>query len=141
MLPDLASIHIAGAGPGAVDLDFWNDVYGFSYRPVRDLLLEASLKDAHVAPVHPCHVLTAPCCLRSFDLATMSAADTEFSTEFVLEAASSVSGSPLVSLAQTTPPATLCKGALVQVSVSWHSAAHKFIKIWRLHCARVLHSV
>ncbi len=92
VLPDLASIHMAGAGAGALDLEFWNDVYGFSYRPVQNLLLEASLKDAIVAPVDARHLLTAPCCLRSFDMATMSAADTEFSTEFVLKAAPSVSG-------------------------------------------------
>ena len=32
MLPDIATMYAAGAGPGALDLDFWRDVYGFSYR-------------------------------------------------------------------------------------------------------------
>ncbi len=32
MLPDRATMYIAGAGPGALDLEFWRDVYGFSYR-------------------------------------------------------------------------------------------------------------
>ena len=31
-MPDLASMHAAGAGSGALDLDFWTDVYGFSFR-------------------------------------------------------------------------------------------------------------
>ena len=32
VLPDIATMFVAGAGPGALDLDFWSDVYGFSYR-------------------------------------------------------------------------------------------------------------
>ena len=32
MLPDRATMYVAGAGPGALDLGFWQDVYGFSYR-------------------------------------------------------------------------------------------------------------
>ncbi len=91
MLPDLASIHMAAAGAGALDLDFWDNVYGFAYRPVKSLLLDASLKDAIVAQVDARHLVTAPCCLRSFDLATVSAADADFTTDFVLEAAASVS--------------------------------------------------
>ncbi len=31
-MPDVASMYVAGAGAGAMDLDFWADVYGFSYR-------------------------------------------------------------------------------------------------------------
>ncbi len=36
MLPDRATMYIAGAGPGALDLGFWKDVYGFSYRCFSD---------------------------------------------------------------------------------------------------------
>ena len=32
VLPDLAAMHVAGAGCGALDLDFWTDVHGFSFR-------------------------------------------------------------------------------------------------------------
>ena len=32
MLPDRATMYIAGAGQGALDIDFWQNVYGFSYR-------------------------------------------------------------------------------------------------------------
>jgi hypothetical protein len=90
MLPDVASIHMAGASAAALDLDFWDKVYGFSYRPVHTLLLEDSLKTAHVAPVDARHLVTAPCCVRTFDLAAMRAADADFSTDFVLEASPSV---------------------------------------------------
>lgn len=92
----MASIHMAAAGAGALDLDFWDDVYGFAYRPVKTLLLEASLKDAIVAQVDARHLVTAPCCLRFFDLATVSAADTDFTTEFALEAAGSVRVEPFL---------------------------------------------
>lgn len=42
VLPDIASMYVAGAGPGALDLDFWNDVYGFSYRYSRPVLSATS---------------------------------------------------------------------------------------------------
>ena len=32
MLPDVATMFVAGTGAGVMDLDFWADVYGFSYR-------------------------------------------------------------------------------------------------------------
>ena len=38
VLPDLAAMHVAGAGCGALDLDFWTDVHGFSFR-FSDLLI------------------------------------------------------------------------------------------------------
>lgn len=89
-MPDIATIHMAAAGANAVDLDFWDDVYGFSYRPIRERLQEQALKDAFVAPVDAAHMLTDASTVRVLDLAIMRPADVEFSTAFALEASSSV---------------------------------------------------
>ena len=53
MLPDRASVWVAGAGPGAAGLDFWDDVYGFSMAPVAATIREDSLRKAIVTVV-PC---------------------------------------------------------------------------------------
>ncbi|CAL8467117.1 g6653 [Coccomyxa elongata] len=126
MLPDLASIYMAAAGAGALDLDFWDNVYDFVYRPVKSLLLDASLKDAIVAQVDARHLVTAPCCLRSFDLATMSAADADFTTDFVLEAAASETGPAaechaLVLWFDTEFSGRFCKEQPAVLSTSPHS--------------------
>ncbi len=118
-MPDLASIHMAAASAGALDLDFWDDVYGFAYRPVKTLLLEASLKDAIVAQVDARHLVTAPCCLRSFDLASVNAADADFTTDFVLEAAASVR-------ALTLPPLLVWSVLVTSdpCTMAWNSCFH-----------------
>ncbi len=56
-MPDLAAIHVAGAGCGALDLDFWTDVRGFSFRfsvlppPLRDLSADVSILGNVMRPV------------------------------------------------------------------------------------------
>lgn len=38
MLPDLATLYVAGGGPGAGGLAFWSDVYGFDMSPISSAL-------------------------------------------------------------------------------------------------------
>ena len=35
MLPDRVTVHLAGVSEAALDLRFWDDVYGFAMQPVR----------------------------------------------------------------------------------------------------------
>ena len=35
MMPDRVTLHLAGAGPAALDLDFWDSVHGLDMSPVR----------------------------------------------------------------------------------------------------------
>ncbi|CAL5225398.1 g8207 [Coccomyxa viridis] len=92
VLPDRATMYIAGAGPGALDLEFWRDVYGFSYRPVQAQLLRDGLKTAHVTPVSADDIVTAACELQSFDLTSMTPQDAEFNAHFTLQAPASATG-------------------------------------------------
>lgn len=41
ILPDQASIYVAGGGPAAGGLSFWDEVYGFSMAPVKGTLQAA----------------------------------------------------------------------------------------------------
>lgn len=90
MLPDRASLWVAGAAPPSPDLHFWEDVYGFCMRPVRQVIEAERLKHLAVAPVPGEHIITGSQQLQHFDLLTMSAQDTEFSTDFRVEATSQV---------------------------------------------------
>lgn len=36
VLPDTATIYVAGGAAGATGLCFWDDVYGFSMAPVKE---------------------------------------------------------------------------------------------------------
>jgi protein arginine N-methyltransferase 3 len=41
ILPDVAEMYVAAAGGGALGLNFWDQVYGFSMGPVREAAREA----------------------------------------------------------------------------------------------------
>ena len=46
ILPDTATIFVAAASRAALDISFWDDVYGFSYKPVQDEMLEHAFTHA-----------------------------------------------------------------------------------------------
>ena len=50
ILPDRVTVHLAGASEAALDLQYWDQVYGFSMRPVRS---------AATSTVTPCIKLPA----------------------------------------------------------------------------------
>ena len=90
MLPDVATLYIAAAGPAALDTGFWSDVYGFSMEPIAAAAREYSLSDALVVQVAAGAVLTEPAVVRRFDLPTMHNSKTDFSTDFELAAKAEV---------------------------------------------------
>lgn len=91
MLPDVATLFIAGATQGALDTGFWQDVYGFSMRPVADSIVRSQQGKAVVTDVPASSLLTQTVALRSFDLCTMRPEDADFSAEFELPLLESVS--------------------------------------------------
>ncbi|GIL79699.1 hypothetical protein Vretimale_12350, partial [Volvox reticuliferus] len=86
MLPDRASIFIAGASSAAGGLGFWSDVYGFSMSPVAEAIAEAGKGQAVVLEVRPEHILTDTACVKELDLCTMRPEDQDFTAEFRLQA-------------------------------------------------------
>ena len=67
ILPDIASIHLAAAGPGATGLSFWQKVYGFDYSLVQQQLLEDAHKHALVKGVSQQDLLSSSCCVCQLD--------------------------------------------------------------------------
>ena len=87
VLPDIATIHVAGFGRNATSLPFWDDVYGFEMPTVQEKLMSDAVKQAVVCPVKGEHVVTTSALVQSLDCATMTVADTEFSSaEYMLTA-------------------------------------------------------
>ena len=83
VLPDVATVRVAGFGRLATSLPFWDDVYGFEMPDVQEKLTREAVKSAMVQPVKGEHVVTESATVRTLDLATMTVADTEFSSEEV----------------------------------------------------------
>ncbi|KAF6259626.1 S-adenosyl-L-methionine-dependent methyltransferase [Scenedesmus sp. NREL 46B-D3] len=90
LLPDLASISVAGASRGAFGTGFWQDVYGFSMQPIADELAAAAAREAQVVvrPVEPDCLTTPALQVHAMDLATMSPAQQDFTAHFTLSATS-----------------------------------------------------
>lgn len=84
VLPDVATVHVAGFGRLATSLPFWDDVYGFEMPDVQEKLTREAVKSAMVQPVKGEHVVTESATVRTLDLSTMTVADTEFSSEEVI---------------------------------------------------------
>ena len=84
VLPDVATIHVAGFSRNATSQPFWDDVYGFEMPAVQADLAEEAAKLAVVHGVKGAHVCTTDGLVKSLDLATMTVLDTEFSSEEVL---------------------------------------------------------
>ena len=90
LLPDVASMFIAAAGPGALDIAFWDSVYGFSMTPIGDSVRQGCQGKAVVTAVAGQDLLTDAVRVQRFDLATMAAADADFHTDFHLRARTQV---------------------------------------------------
>lgn len=90
VLPDIASISIAGGSAGATGLNFWADVYGFDMAPVAESIRSASLRKALVLDVPAGALVTAAQTVHSMDLCTMAPNDQDFSADFSLDASPSL---------------------------------------------------
>ncbi len=89
VLPDIATIHIAGFGRNATSLPFWDDVYGLEMPIVQGNLMGDAVKTAIVAPVKGEHVVTDSQEVKRLDLSTVTVNELDFTAaEVVLTARS-----------------------------------------------------
>ena len=82
VLPDIATIHIAGFDREATSFRFWDNVYDFKMPEISKQLLEGAMKTAVVTHVDGACVTTESAQVCELDLASCSIADTEFTAEF-----------------------------------------------------------
>eukprot|EP00877_Chromochloris_zofingiensis_P001551 jgi/Chrzof1/11397/Cz05g35070.t1 len=63
-------------------IDFWDNVYGFNMRVIKELAMTEPLVDT----VDPEQIASSPCLLRKFDIRTMTKDDATFTAPFSLKA-------------------------------------------------------
>ncbi|KAK7271496.1 hypothetical protein RJT34_27447 [Clitoria ternatea] len=91
ILPDTATIHVAGFGKGATSLPFWENVYDFDMSCIgKELVIDAA-RIPIVDVVDSQDLVTSSAILQSFDLATMKPNDVDFTSTASLELKSSAS--------------------------------------------------
>lgn len=85
VLPDVASLHVAGAGPQAGKDWFWKDVYGFKMSSMRNRARAGALHRASVEVVNPAHLITDACAFHTIDVALEEKDKLEFSAPFQIK--------------------------------------------------------
>ncbi|CAH8361950.1 unnamed protein product [Eruca vesicaria subsp. sativa] len=85
ILPDTATMFVAGFGKGATSLPFWEDVYGFDMSSIGKEVLEDTARIPIVDVIEDRHLVTGPVLLKAFDLATMKPDEVDFTATATLE--------------------------------------------------------
>ncbi|CAG7882416.1 unnamed protein product [Brassica rapa] len=85
ILPDTATMFVAGFGKGATSLPFWEDVYGFDMSSIGKEILEDTTRIPVVDVIEGRDLVTGPALLKAFDLATMKPDEVDFTETATLE--------------------------------------------------------
>ncbi|KAL5708436.1 type I protein arginine methyltransferase [Ranunculus cassubicifolius] len=85
MLPDTATIFVAGFGKGGTSIPFWEDVYGFNMSCIGKEVVEDSAQLPIVDVVDSRDLMTNAVLLQNFDLMTVKPNELDFTTSFELE--------------------------------------------------------
>ncbi|CAD7700068.1 unnamed protein product [Ostreobium quekettii] len=84
LLPDRASLFLAGTTKEGTGLDFWEDVYGFDMSAVADDIRQKARGKVMQEQAKADSIMTESVKIMDFDLMTMSISDVEFTTDFRL---------------------------------------------------------
>uniref|UniRef100_A0A7N0UBP2 C2H2-type domain-containing protein n=1 Tax=Kalanchoe fedtschenkoi TaxID=63787 RepID=A0A7N0UBP2_KALFE len=85
VLPDTATMFVAGFGKGATSIPFWDNVYGFNMSCVGTEVVEHASKNPIVDVVDSEDIVTNSVVLKAFDLATVTPEELDFTTSVALE--------------------------------------------------------
>ncbi|PON98744.1 Protein arginine N-methyltransferase [Trema orientale] len=85
ILPDTATIIVAGFGKGGTSLPFWDNIYGFNMSSVGKELVENAAQMPIVDIIEGHDIVTSSAILKSFDLVTMRPDEVDFTASVELE--------------------------------------------------------
>lgn len=85
VLPDVASLHVAGAGAEAGKDWFWNEVYGFKMSTMANRARLDALHRASVEVVNPAYLVTDDCAFHTIDVALDPKDRLEFNAPFFIK--------------------------------------------------------
>nr|XP_043624444.1 probable protein arginine N-methyltransferase 3 [Erigeron canadensis] len=89
MLPDTATMFVAGFGKGATSIPFWENVYGFNMSSIGNELVGDAAHFPIVDVVDANNLVTGTALLQAFDLVTMKHDEVDFTACVQLERKSS----------------------------------------------------
>ncbi|KAK9123271.1 hypothetical protein Sjap_012873 [Stephania japonica] len=85
ILPDTATIFVAGFGKGGTSIPFWEDVYGFDMSCIGKEVVEDAAQVPIVDVIDSQHIVTNTATLQTFDLLTMKSEEMDFTARCELE--------------------------------------------------------
>lgn len=85
ILPDTATIFVAGFGRGGTSIPFWENVYGFNMSCVGKELVEDAAQTPIVDIVDSHDIVTDAAVLQTFDLVTMKPEEMDFTASIRLQ--------------------------------------------------------
>ncbi|KAF4388974.1 hypothetical protein F8388_026703 [Cannabis sativa] len=85
ILPDTATIIVAGFGKGGTSIPFWENVYGFNMSCVGKELVEGAAQMPIVDVIEGDDLVTNAAVLKTFDLVTMKPDEVDFTASVELE--------------------------------------------------------
>ncbi|KAG0497008.1 hypothetical protein HPP92_001699 [Vanilla planifolia] len=80
ILPDTATIFVAGFGRGGTSLPFWENVYGFNMSCIGKEVMNDIARSAIVDVINGEDIVTESSVLQTFDLATMKPDEVDFTS-------------------------------------------------------------
>lgn len=101
ILPDTATMFVAGFGKGGTSVPFWENVYGFNMSCIGNELIEEAARLPIVDVLDSHHIVTDTSVLQSFDLAKMTPDEMDFTSMFELK--------PKLHNAEDTSADSICK--------------------------------
>ncbi|KAF8403658.1 hypothetical protein HHK36_011762 [Tetracentron sinense] len=110
ILPDTATIFVAGFGRGCTSIPFWENVYGFDMSCIGKEVFEDATQLPIVDVVDSCDIVTDAVVLQNFDLATMKPDEMDFTSSFELEPKSE---SPVNHSRDTKSKTSCCYGVVL----------------------------
>ncbi|KAH6814837.1 protein arginine methyltransferase 3 [Perilla frutescens var. frutescens] len=103
ILPDTATMFVAGFGREATSLPFWENVYGFNMSCIGQEVVEDATRFPIVDVINSTHIVTNTKVLQTFDLVTMQPKQMDFTAIVELEPESaSEPNNPADSKSETT---------------------------------------
>ncbi|KAK4483568.1 hypothetical protein RD792_010767 [Penstemon davidsonii] len=84
VLPDTATMFVAGFGRGGASISFWENVYGFNMSCIGREVDDNAAGIPIVDVIDSCNIVTTTEVLQSFDLATMQPKQMEFTADVEL---------------------------------------------------------
>ncbi|XP_009607187.1 probable protein arginine N-methyltransferase 3 [Nicotiana tomentosiformis] len=110
VLPDMATMFVAGFGRGGTSIPFWENIYGFNMSCIGEEIVKDASRIPIVDVIDSCDIITNSTVLQNFDLVTMKLEEMDFTAkvELELKGETSGNGSP-----GSKPITTWCYGVVI----------------------------